>query len=348
MNMIPPYHEIDIWARFPILHMELEPLQKFLQDEKVSELSINRPGELFIERLGESEMERVVVKDLSAKWIVNIATLVASATNQIVNEERPLLSAALPTGERIQCVLPPAAPDGGAISIRKQVIREMTLDDYAAAGAFEGISMGTELGYSDGERELISRLSGDPVEFIDCAIRNHVSIVVSGGTSTGKTTFLNAMLKLIPPHERIILIEDTRELKPVTSNSLSLLTSKGAQGLAQVDTQDLLEASLRMRPDRIMLGELRGAEAFTFLQAINTGHPGSLTTVHANSARSAYERLALMVMQGGVRLSHDELVTYLKETLPIVIQLSRNGSGRRIVSEIKFTKAEVSGGICEI
>jgi type IV secretion system protein VirB11 len=156
------------------------------------------------------------------------------------------------------------------------------------------------------------------------------------------------LLKLIPPHERIVTIEDTRELKPVTANSLSLLTSKGAQGLAQVDTQDLLEASLRMRPDRIMLGELRGAEAFSFLQAINTGHPGSLTTVHANSARSAYERLALMVMQGGVRLSHDELVTYLKETLPVIIQLSRNGSGRRIVSEIKFTKAEVSGRICEI
>ncbi|YBV96205.1 P-type DNA transfer ATPase VirB11 [Phyllobacteriaceae bacterium JZ32] len=332
--------KIDIWARFPILRMELEPLQPFLQEENVSELSINRPGEIFIERLGENEMQRVVDRNLSAKWIANLATLVAGSTDQVVNEERPILSAALPSGERIQCILPPAAPDGGAISIRKQVIKDMTLDDYAAAGAFDHTRMGADLDLSDEERELIGMLSGDPMEFIAQAVRSRVSIVVSGGTSTGKTTFLNALLKLIPPHERIITIEDTRELKPVTANSLTLLASKGDQGLARVDAQSLLEAALRMRPDRLLLGELRGAEAFAFLQAINTGHPGSLTTVHANSARSAYERLALMVMQGGVKLSREEIMAYLKEVIPIVIQLSRREAGRRVVNEIKFTRAE--------
>ncbi|TIP53070.1 MAG: P-type DNA transfer ATPase VirB11, partial [Mesorhizobium sp.] len=154
---------------------------------------------------------------------------------------------------------------------------------------------------------------------------------------------LNALLKLIPSSERIITIEDTRELKPVTPNTVALLSSKGDQGLAKVDAQSLLEASLRMRPDRLLLGELRGAEAFSFLQAINTGHPGSLTTVHANSARAAYERLALMVMQGGVKLSRDEIMDYLKEVIPIVVQLSRRDAGRRVVSEIKFTKAERLG-----
>ena len=348
MNVMNPIAEeempADVWARFPVLEMELEPLQKFLKEQSVSELSINRPHEIFIERLGATEMERIEDKALSEHWIRNLAYLVASSTNQQINEEKPILSAALPTGERIQCVLPPAAPDGGAISIRKQVIKDMTLDDYAAAGAFEDTRMGSALGLSDAESELIGMLKDStPMEFLGSAVRNRVSILVSGGTSTGKTTFLNALLKLIPRNERIITIEDTRELTPATANTLALMASKGDQGLAKVDAQSLLEASLRMRPDRLLLGELRGVEAFSFLQAINTGHPGSLTTVHANSARSAYERLALMVMQGGVKLGREEVMDYLKEVIPIVVQLSRRDAGRRVISEIKFTKAEMLG-----
>lgn len=179
------------------------------------------------------------------------------------------------------------------------------------------------------------------MQFLQTAVRSRVSIAISGGTSTGKTTFLNALLKEVPEEERIVTIEDTRELKPITPNTVALLASKGGQGRAKVTPQELLEASLRMRPDRLMLGELRGAEAFSFLQAINTGHPGSLTTVHANSARSGYDRLALMVMQSGVALEKQEIIDYLKEVIPVVVQLSRIPDGRRVVSEIVFTKGDM-------
>lgn len=331
----------DVWARAPILRQELDPLWPYLQEPNVTELSINRPGELWIERLGEKEMERVINSAFSSRWIKNIGSGVASATSQVINEEKPILSAALPSGERFQCVLPPAAPDGGAISIRKQVIMDMSIEDYAERGAFDNTRMGSDLALSDEESELVHMLrAASPLDFLKYAVQSRVSIVVSGGTSTGKTTFLNALLKFIHPHERILTIEDTRELKPATANTLALLASKGDQGLAKVSPQQLLESALRMRPDRLLLGELRGSETFAFLQAINTGHPGSLTTVHANSARSAYERLALMVMQGDVGLARQEIMEYLKEVIPVVVQMRRLPGGRRDISEIKFTKAE--------
>ena len=335
MNAILPLAS----RRSPLLEAELQPLRRFLDQDDISELSINRPGELFIERLGRNDMEQVISSEFTSAWIGKLAERVAGSTDQLVNAERPILSAALPSGERFQCVLPPAAPDGGAISIRKKVIKEISLSGYKDAGAFAHTKMGQSLELSDAELELIGLLDGDPMEFLRCAVKGRVSIVVSGGTSTGKTTFLNALLKEIPSSERIITIEDTRELKPTTPNTLALIASKGDQGKARVDAQSLLEASLRMRPDRLLLGELRGAEAFAFLQAINTGHPGSLTTVHANSAHSAYERLALMVMQGGVQLGKAEILDYLKEVIPVVVQLARGLGGRRIVSEIRYSKA---------
>jgi type IV secretion system protein VirB11 len=325
--------------RSPLLEAELQPLRRFLDQDDISELSINRPGELFIERLGRNDMEQVISSEFTSAWIGKLAERVAGSTDQLVNAERPILSAALPSGERFQCVLPPAAPDGGAISIRKQVIKEISLSGYKESGAFSETKMGRSLELSDAEQELIELLDGDPMEFLSYAVKGRVSIVVSGGTSTGKTTFLNALLKEIPSTERIITIEDTRELKPTTPNTLALIASKGDQGKARVDAQSLLEASLRMRPDRLLLGELRGAEAFAFMQAINTGHPGSLTTVHANSAHSAYERLALMVMQGGVQLGKAEIMDYLKEVIPIVVQLARSPGGKRVVSEIRYSKA---------
>lgn len=329
-------------SAFPFLEKTLERLKPFLSDDRVSEISVNRPGELFIERLGVSSMERVEDAQFSAEWIRTLSERVAGSTNQVVNEEHPILSASLPSGERFQCVLPPAAPAGGAISIRKQVIHDIGLDVYQQRGAFEHTRVGRQLSLSAAEEELAAMMQGDvdAMEFLRSAVRLRVSIVVSGGTSTGKTTFLNALLKEIPDEERIVTIEDTRELKPITPNTVALLASKGDQGRAKVTQQQLLEASLRMRPDRLMLGELRGAEAFSFLQAINTGHPGSLTTVHANSGRSAYERLALMVMQSGMDLKKQEIIDYLKEVIPIVVQLARTPGGRRVVSEIVFTKAD--------
>lgn len=328
--------------QFPFLDKALERLKPFLADERVSEISVNRPGELFVERLGVGGMERVVDPQFSTDWIRTLSERVAGSTNQVVNDEHPILSASLPTGERFQCVLPPAAPDGGAISIRKQVIHDIGLDIYKDRGAFEETKVGRQLTLSAAEEELAAMMQGDvdAMLFLRTAVRSRVSIAVSGGTSTGKTTFLNALLKEVPDEERIVTIEDTRELKPITPNTVALLASKGDQGRAKVTPQELLEASLRMRPDRLMLGELRGAEAFSFLQAINTGHPGSLTTVHANSARSAYDRLALMVMQSGVALEKQEIIDYLKEVIPVVVQLTRLPDGRRVVSEIVFTKGD--------
>lgn len=329
--------------QFPFLDKALERLKPFLSDERVSEISVNRPGELFIERLGVNGMERVVDEHFSADWVRTLSERVAGSTNQVVNDEHPILSASLPTGERFQCVLPPAAPDGGAISIRKQVIHDIGLEVYKNRGAFEDTKIGRRLLLSAAEEDLAAMMQGDvdAMLFLRSAVRSRVSIVVSGGTSTGKTTFLNALLKEVPEEERIVTIEDTRELRPVTPNTVALLASKGDQGRAKVTPQELLEASLRMRPDRLMLGELRGAEAFSFLQAINTGHPGSLTTVHANSARSAYDRLALMVMQSGVALEKQEIIDYLKEVIPVVVQLARMPDGRRVVSEIVFTKGDM-------
>lgn len=329
--------------QFPFLDKALERLEPFLSDERVSEISVNRPGELFIERLGVSGMERVVDTHFCANWIKTLCERVAGSTNQVVNDEHPILSASLPTGERFQCVLPPAAPDGGAISIRKQVIHDIGLEVYKNRGAFEDTKIGRRLALSATEEALAAMMQGDvdAMLVLRSAVRSRVSIVVSGGTSTGKTTFLNALLKEVPEEERIVTIEDTRELRPVTPNTVALLASKGDQGRAKVTPQELLEASLRMRPDRLMLGELRGAEAFSFLQAINTGHPGSLTTVHANSARSAYDRLALMVMQSGVALEKQEIIDYLKEVIPVVVQLARMPDGRRVVSEIVFTKGDM-------
>lgn len=328
--------------QYPFLDKALERLKPFLSDERVSEISVNRPGELFIERLGVGGMEQVVDAQFSAEWIRTLSERVAGSTNQVVNDERPILSASLPTGERFQCVLPPAAPDGGAISIRKQVIHDIGLDIYKSRGAFDDTKVGRQLRLSAAEEQLAAMMKGDVdvLQFLRTAVRSRVSIAVSGGTSTGKSTFLNALLKEVPEEERIVTIEDTRELRPITPNTVALIASKGDQGRAKVTPQELLEASLRMRPDRVMLGELRGEEAFSFLQAINTGHPGSLTTVHANSARDAYDRLALMVLQSGVTLRKQEIIDYLKEVIPVVVQLERLTDGRRVVSEIVFTKAD--------
>ena len=328
--------------QFPFLDQALERLKPFLSDERDSEISVNRPGELFVERLGVAGMERVVDQQFSAEWIRTLSERVAGSTNQVVNDERPILSASLPTGERFQCVLPPAAPDGGAISIRKQVIHDIGLDIYNSRGAFDDTKVGRQLTLSAAEEQLAAMMKGDVdvLQFLRTAVRSRVSIAVSGGTSTGKSTFLNALLKEVPEEERIVTIEDTRELRPITPNTVALIASKGDQGRAKVTPQELLEASLRMRPDRVMLGELRGEEAFSFLQAINTGHPGSLTTVHANSARDAYDRLALMVLQSGVTLRKQEIIDYLKEVIPVVVQLERLADGRRVVSEIVFTKAD--------
>ncbi|RWI54706.1 MAG: P-type DNA transfer ATPase VirB11 [Mesorhizobium sp.] len=325
--------------QYYFLYRSLEPLKLLLADPQVVEISINKPGHVYVERLAAHHMEFHDIPKLTAWEIVNMGERVAAATNQFISSANPILSAALPSGERIQFVLPPAAPEGGAVSIRKQVVGDFTLEDYRDQGAFGQVSVAIS-GMSDADRSLIELLRRDDIySFIRTAILSRVSILISGGTSSGKTTFLNACLKAVDRRERLITLEDTRELFPPQLNTVHLLSSKGDQGTASVTIQNLLEASLRMRPDRLFVGEVRGAEAFSFLRAINTGHPGSMSTVHADTPRGAYEQLAMMVMQSGLSAAYPkaDLISYIRSVIPIVIQLRRDG-GRRGVSEIYFSK----------
>lgn len=322
-----------------VVEQALQPLRSLLDDPAVVEISVNKPGQVFVERIGQAHMEFHSIPAMTAEAISQIAQRVAAYTNQFVNSERPLLSAALPTGERIQVVLPPAAPDGGTLSIRKQVTQHFTLEEYRDNGSLDKVAVSLG-GLSQLDHDLIGHLQAQRIyEFLDTAIRNRVSILISGGTSTGKTTFLNACLKSVDPNERILTLEDTRELFPTQKNVVHLIASKGDQGTANVTIQSLLESSLRMRPDRLFVGEIRGAEAFTFLRAINTGHPGSMSTVHADTPQGAYEQLVMMIMQGGMAgsFSKADLLSYLHMVIPVVIQLRRNG-GKRGVSEIFFAR----------
>jgi type IV secretion system protein VirB11 len=179
------------------------------------------------------------------------------------------------------------------------------------------------------------RARAEPIAFLRDAVKARKTILISGGTSSGKTTFLNALLKTIPAHERIILVEDTPEIADNHANSLRLVAVKGEMGEARVTINDLLQASLRLRPDRIIVGEIRGEEAVTFLRAINTGHPGSFTTVHANTPKGALEQIALMVMQSGTQLTRLETLSYASSLIDVVVQLSRIG-GERIISDIEL------------
>ena len=317
----------------------LRPLRPFLDDPLVVEISVNRPGEVFIERLGSSHMEFHAIPDFNRDEIMLLAQQVAGSTQQFVNTENPILSASLPTGERIQFVMPPVAVDGGSISIRKQVVSNFTLEDYRDNGGLDQVQVSSG-GMTETDRLLSRQLrEGRFYEFLKTAIVNRVSILISGGTASGKTTFLNACLQTVHQDERIITLEDARELKPPQTNVVHLVASKGSQGSAKVDMQTLLESSLRMRPDRLFVGEIRGAEAFTFLRAINTGHPGSMSTIHADTPHGAYEQLTMMVMQAGLSggFSKADLMSYIRSVIPIVVQLRKEG-GKRGISEIIFAK----------
>jgi len=314
----------------------LAPLKHILDREGVSEISINRPGELWVEFRGD--MTREEIPTLTFEHLKGLARLIAQSTSQMVSEEKPLLSATLPEGYRVQVVFPPACEVGTvAFSIRKQTILNLDLDAYAKLGAFE--STITKEAVNEHDVILSGLLNEHKIqEFLQTAIKFKKNIIISGGTSTGKTTFMNAALKAIPAEERIITVEDAREIfLERHPNRVHLLVSKGDQGRAHVTTQDQIEACLRLRPDRIIVGELRGKEAFSFLRAINTGHPGSIATLHADTPELAFEQLILMVMQAGLGMDREQIKEYIRNVVDIVIQLRRGEKGRRYVSEVYFT-----------
>ena len=209
----------------------------------------------------------------------------------------------------------------------------MTLQDYAAGGHFAKTVTGVAgCPYDDQLRRLIG--GRNFVDALALAVRARKNIVVSGGTSTGKTTFLNALLREVPPDERMILIEDTPELSIGHENYVGLVSVRGELGEARVTANDLVSASLRMRPDRIILGELRGPEALAFLRAINSGHPGSMTTIHADSAESAVEQLTMLVLEGGTRLGRDDVHHYARQSIDLFVQLGRIGGNRAVEAVI--------------
>lgn len=312
----------------------LRPLKAWLESPDVIEICVNRPGVVFVETLGGGDMERHIVPEITKETITNLAQRVASDTNQHVNHERPILSAVLPGGERFQAVLSPAASEGGVIAIRKQVVRDMSLDDYSRTGRLARVVV-SRGGRSEERQKLLDILAaGDYRGFLQGCVETRQTMLISGGTGSGKTTFMNALLKAIPAGERLISLEDTRELRPPHENYVSLLASRGGQGRANVTIQDLLESVLRLRPDRVFLGELRGGEAFSFLRAVNTGHPGSLTTVHADSPAGAYEQIALMVRQSGANLNRSEILEYVRQVVPVVIQVGRVDGKPGAIQEI--------------
>lgn len=316
----------------PRIYLEsyLAPLAPFLDQADLTDLYVNRPGDLWVERLS-GVIERHDVPALDDTALVRLAQQIAAFAHQGINREHPLLAATLPTGERVQIVAPPATRGPLVLAIRKHVVRDMTLGDYAVAGAFDKTARPDNIDIIEELRRL--RASADIAELLKRAVQARCNIVVAGGTSSGKTTFLNALLQEIDAAERLLFIEDTPELTLRHENVVGLIAARSALGEASVNAEDLLNASLRMRPDRIILGELRGPEAFTFLRAIHTGHPGSMTTVHADSPARAIEQIALLVLQSGTQLDRDSIVHYIRSSIDVFVQLSRT-DGKRQVSTI--------------
>lgn len=312
----------------------MAPLLPQLLRADITDIYINRPGELWAETTGGAT-ERIAAPDLDAEMLLRLARQIANITHQGISREHPLLAATLPDGSRVQVVAPPATRHAMAIAIRKHVAADLGLDDYVRGGAFAGTTAGSGVHVVQQELTRLHR-AGEWATFLSRAVRARKSILISGGTSTGKTTFMSALMRVIDPKERLILIEDTPELQLRHENALGLIAVRGELGEARVTTSDLLAASLRMRPDRILLGELRGAEAFTFLRAVNTGHPGSMTTIHANSPEAAIEQLTLLVLQSGHHMLREDIVSYLRKVVDVVVQLERQGGVRR-VSELSWS-----------
>ena len=312
------------------LESYVEPLAKWLALDNVTDIYINQPGEIWLETLGNPP-QKIAAPELSAQLLARLVRQIAALSAQGINREHPLLAASLPSGERVQAVIPPATRGDIAIAIRKHVAVGMTLDDYRAADAMAqtSVSFASEL---PTRREQVAQ-GQDALIMLRDAVRQRRNILISGGTSSGKTTFVNALLKEIPAEERIILIEDTPELQLVHENAVGLVAARGALGEADVSADDLLIASLRMRPDRIILGEIRGSEAVTFLRAVNTGHPGSMSTIHADSPLRAIDQLALLVLQTGTRMAWDDVVKYVRSSLDIIVQL-RHRYGRRDIESV--------------
>ena len=313
----------------------LAPLAAYLDRTDVTDLYINRPGEVWLETSSGIERHDQPGLDDAALW--RLARQIAAASDQGINREHPLLAATLPDGSRVQICAPPATRGNLIVAIRRHNMPDLRLADYLAAGAFARVGEAA-LTREATDAHLASLLDqGMTYEFLATAVKTNKTIVIAGGTGTGKTTFLNALLKEAPPSQRFVLIEDTPEIQLTHDNAVGLVAVRGKLGEASVTPAELVEAALRLRPDRIIMGEVRGAEAISWLRAVGTGHPGSITTVHANSPDGAIEQLAMMSMSGGTELKRGELVDYIRATVDVFVQLAQQ-DGSRLVSEVQFQR----------
>lgn len=305
----------------------------------VTEICINRPGEVWLETSAGWRREEVPGLSFErARQFCN-AVVNESNTGQRITDAEPVVSLTFPTGQRAQFVIPPACEAGTvSITVRLPSRRARRLDEYEAAGFFSGCSAGA----TDGAvRELLALHSaGDHAGFFRRAVGLRRNIVVSGATGSGKTTFMKALVEHIPSDERLVTIEDARELFISQPNAVHLLYSKGGQGTAKVTAKSCMEACLRMKPDRIILAELRGDEAFYFIRNCASGHPGSITSCHAGSTAQTWDQLALMVKASaeGAGLEYATIRRLLAMTIDVVVHIGIAG-GRRHVTGIEFGAA---------
>lgn len=316
----------------------LKPLQNWLSDPEVSEILLNKPEEVYIEKRGQ--LQRYTVPELNLSLLIHLFQLIANENHQEISERKPLLAGNLADGSRIQLVFPPTARYP-TFAIRRKVIQNSCLADYEKKGFYQHAVVFTQRGQSTEssakERVLQHAYRTENWSlFIREALILKKNIVISGGTSSGKTTFLTTCLRQIPETERILLLEDTREVHIPHPNQVNLLSYKNEQGLANVSMQDLVQCALRLRPDRIILGEIRGCEILDFLGASSTGHEGSITSIHASNPQIALMRMKQLYKQNNVpSMSDDDILQEIHAVVDVIIQLTK-GSASRYMQSIYY------------
>jgi pilus assembly protein CpaF len=306
----------EVIARIVRDSVGLGPLEELLADPEVEEVMVNGPDRVYVERRGRIEATEVAFGD--EEELRNAIERILAPLGRRVDELSPMVDARLADGSRVNVVIPPLAIDGPAVSIRRFGAHR--------PGPDELVEMGT---MSAAERDLLR-----------AAVTGRRSILVSGGTGSGKTTLLNALSAFVGAGERVVTIEDAAELRLRRSHVVRLESRPaGVEGRGEVTIRDLLRNALRMRPDRIVIGEVRGAEALDLLTALNTGHDGALSTVHANSPGDALARLETLALMAGVGLPHEAIAEQVRRGIDLVVHLQRRSDGSRVVTEI----AEVQG-----